>query len=80
MPHAEKRRGGSGGGKVGACPRTVSRCTGRVGPSGSKITRARNRKRPGTSGGGENPEGEAVQATPSEGIRLWAVLQRGFGP
>ncbi len=43
----------------------------------SKITRARNQKRPGTSGGGRKQEGEALNQTPSVGIRLWAVLQRG---
>ena len=43
----------------------------------SKITRARNQKRPGTSGGGRNQEGEALNRTPSVGIRLWAVFKRG---
>jgi hypothetical protein len=38
-----------------------------VGSSASKITRARNQKRPGTSGGGRNLEGEAAQETPSAG-------------
>ena len=63
----EKRRGGSGCGNGGTFPRTGSRGIGRVGPSGSKITRARNTKRPGTSGGGRNPEGEALPRPPSVG-------------
>ena len=54
-----KRRGGSGCGDVGTFPRTASRGIGRVGLSVSKITRARNQKRPGTSGRGRNQEGEA---------------------
>ncbi len=72
-----KRRGGSGCGNVGTFPRTESRGIGCVGPSGSKITRARNQKRPGTNGGGRNQEGEALNRTPSEEIRLWAVFPRG---
>ncbi len=64
-----KRRGGSGCGNVGTFPRTGSRGVGRVGPSVSKITRARNQKRPGTSGGSRNQEGEALNRTPSVGIR-----------
>ncbi len=88
-PDAEKRRGGSGCGNVGTFPRTGSRRVGRVGPSVSKITRARNQKRPGTSGCGRNQEGEASNETPSVGmgpqtrciafgnpIRLWAVFKR----
>jgi len=58
-PNRTKRRGGSGGGNGGTVPRIGSRGIGRVGPSASKITRARNQKTPGTSGGGRNPEGEA---------------------
>jgi hypothetical protein len=58
-PDAEDRRGGSGGGNVGAFPGTGSRGVGRVGPSARKITRARKEKRPGTSGGGRKQEGEA---------------------
>jgi hypothetical protein len=42
-----------------------------------KITRARNQKRPGTSGRGRNQEGEALNQTGSVGIRPWAVLKRG---
>jgi len=56
-----------------------------VGPAARKITRARNQKRPGTSGGGRNQEGEASgrdsfrRACPRAGggIRRWAVFQRG---
>jgi hypothetical protein len=76
-PGKTKRRGGSGCGNIGAFPRTRSRGIGRVGPSGSKITRARNQKRPGTSGGGRKQEGEALNRTPSVGIRPWAVCKRG---
>ena len=47
---ATKRRGGSGGGNGGTFPRTGGRGIGRVGPSGRKITRARKKNRPGTSG------------------------------
>jgi hypothetical protein len=42
----------------------------------SKITRARNQKRPGTNGRGRNQEGEALNCTPSVGIRRWAVCKR----
>jgi hypothetical protein len=50
-----------------------------AGSSVRKITRARNQKRPGTSGGGRNQEGEALNRTASEGIRWWAALP-GFPP
>ena len=70
-------RGGSGSGNGGTFARTGSRGVERGGPSGSKITRARKEKRPRTSGRGRNPEGEARHRTPSAGIRLWAVCQRG---
>ncbi len=76
-PNRTKRRGGSACGNGGTAPRTGSRGIGRVGPSGSKITRARNENRPGTSGGGRNQEGEALDRTPSAEVRLWAVFQRG---
>jgi hypothetical protein len=75
-----KRRGGSGCGKVGACPDRVSRCIGRVGPSAGKITRARNQKRPGTSGGGRNPEGEASGRDSFRRSPLMGRLPKGFGP
>ena len=58
-----------------------SRGVGRVGPSASKITRARNQKRPGTSGGGRNQEGEASnrdsfrrKGTPNAMYRVWEGL------
>ncbi len=70
-------RGGSGCANGGIVPGTGSRGVGRVGPSVRKITRARNQKRPGTSGGGRKQEGEALNRTPSVGIRLWAVCKRG---
>jgi hypothetical protein len=63
----EWRRGGSGCGNGGTFPRTRSRGIERVGPSGSKITRARKKKRPGTSGGRRNQEGEALNQTASVG-------------
>ena len=43
----------------------------------SKITRARNQKRPGTSGGGRNQEGEAVNRDSFRRNPPWAVFQRG---
>jgi hypothetical protein len=62
---------------VGTFPRPGSRCVERVGPSVSKITRARNEKGPGTSGGRENQARRAVVETPSGEIRLGAVFERG---
>jgi hypothetical protein len=92
-PDTEERRGGSGGGNGGIVPRTGSCRVGRVGPSGRKITRARNQKRPGTSGGGRNPEGEASnrdsfrrKGTPNARHRVWEPnppmgrLPKGSGP
>ena len=76
-PKRTKRRGGSGCGNGGTGPRPGSRGIGRVGPSVRKITRARNQKRPGTSGGGPKPEGEAPNWTASVGIRRGAVFPRG---
>jgi hypothetical protein len=76
-PGTTKRRGGSGCGNGGPCLRLGSRCIGRVGPSVSKITRARKAKTPSTSGRGRNQESEALNRTPSVGIRRWAVFQRG---
>ena len=72
----EKRRGGSRCGNGETLPRPGSRCIGPVGPSGSKITRTRNQKRPGTSGGGRKPEGEALHRIGSVGIRRGAVGPR----
>jgi hypothetical protein len=40
-----------------------------------KITRARNDRRPGTSGGGEFRGNFAAVRSPSEGIRLWVVFK-----
>ncbi len=48
-----------------------------VGSPASRITRARKEKKPGTSGGSRNPEGEAGDETSSVGIRLWAVSKKG---
>jgi hypothetical protein len=77
---AEDGRGGSGGGNGGTVPRTGSRGIGRVGPSVSKITRARKEKRPGTSGRGRNPEGEASKRDSFRRNPLMGRLQNGFGP
>jgi len=82
-----KRRGGSGCGNGRTLPGTESRGSGRVGPSVSKITRARNRKRPGTSGGGRKQESEALNRTgsvagcfDSRGRLSYMVCSRGSRP
>ena len=90
-----KRRGGSGCGNVGTCPGTGrgrplclpsqgdhrgSPLQGRVGSSVSKITCARNQKRPGTSGRGRDREGEASNRDSFRRNLLMGRLPKGFGP
>jgi hypothetical protein len=76
LPRGRREEAVQGAGMVGPSHAQGSHCIERVGPSVSKITRARKEKRPGTSGRGRNQEGEALNLTLSAGIRLWAVFKR----